>query len=69
MGRSTRGGAGFAPSAAPVDLDAVEKRGRSASEDKVARAARRMRQLGVSAGAARRYIAAGVFEGVLLDLF
>jgi hypothetical protein len=59
----------FAASAAPVDLEAVRRRGRSASEDKVARAARRMRRLGVSTTAATRYTAAGMFRGILLDLF
>jgi hypothetical protein len=61
--------AGFAPSAAPVDLDALEARDSSAAEDKIARAARRTQRLGVSPGAARRYTAAGMFRGVLLDLF
>jgi len=59
----------FAPSASPVNLDAVTDPGLNAAEDKITIAARRMRALGVSAGAARRFTGDGVFRGVGLALF
>jgi len=59
----------FAPSASPVNLDAVTDPGLNAAEDKITIAARRMRALGVSAGAARRFTGDGMFRGVGLGLF
>jgi hypothetical protein len=55
---------GFAPSAAPIPLDALVNPAAQAAEGKVAIAARRMRRLGVSAGAARRFTGKGMFRGV-----
>ena len=59
----------FAPSASPVNLDAVTDPGLNAAEDKITIASRRMQTLGVSAGAARRFTGDGMFRGVGLGLF
>lgn len=61
--------ADFAPSASPVNLDAALDPGLRAAEDKITIAARRMRTLGVSTGAARRFTGAGMFDGIGLELF
>ena len=59
----------FAPSASPVNIDAVTDPGLDAAEGKITLAARRMRRLGVSAGAAARFTGDGMFRGVGLSLF
>jgi hypothetical protein len=59
----------FAPSASPVNLDVLDDPGLNAAEDKITLAARRMQQLGVSAGAAHRFTGDGMFGGVGLGLF
>jgi hypothetical protein len=59
---------GFAPGAAPIPADAVISPAALAAEGKLAVAARRMRELGVSAGAARRFTGKGVLRGVTLGL-
>jgi hypothetical protein len=56
--------AGFARSAAPIPVDALVSPGVLAAEGKVAVAARRMRQLGVSASAANRFKGKPMFQGV-----
>ena len=61
--------AGYADSASPIVVEAVLNPGLLAAEDKLARAARRMRALGVSAGAARRFTGDGMFADVPLDTF
>ena len=59
----------FAPSASPVNLDAINDPGLNAAEDKITLAARRMQQLGVSAGTAQRFTGDRIFQGVALSLF
>jgi hypothetical protein len=59
--------AGYATRASPIVVAAVANAGIVAADDKLARAARRMRALGVSAGAARRFTGAGMFADVPLD--
>lgn len=59
---------GFAPSSAPIPLDVLTNAAALAAEGKLAVAARRMRQLGVSAGAARRFTRRAMFRGVALGL-
>ena len=59
----------FAPSASPVNLDAINDPGLNAAEDKITLAARRMQQLGVSAGTAQRFTGDRMFQGVALSLF
>jgi hypothetical protein len=59
----------FAPSQSPVNLDAVGDEGLNAAEGKIKLAARRMRALGVSDGAAARFTGDGMFRGVGLSLF
>jgi len=59
----------FAPSASPVNLDAVTDPGLNAAEDKITIASRRMQALGVSVGAARRFTGDGMFRGVGLGPF
>jgi hypothetical protein len=61
--------AGYAASASPIVVAAVLNPGLIAAEDKLAAAARRMRALGVSAGAARRFTGDGMFADVPLDTF
>jgi hypothetical protein len=56
--------AGYRPGAAPLDLGALEDASVETVEPKLAAAAARMRQLGVPAGAARRFTGANVAEGV-----
>jgi hypothetical protein len=56
--------AGFAASAAPLNIDAILNPGLDAADGKLARAERRMRQLGVSAGAAKRFTGDTLFRGV-----
>ena len=55
---------GFAPAAAPLNAGALLNSGLDAAEGKLARAGRRMRRLGVSAGAARRFTGDTLFAGV-----
>ena len=55
---------GFAASAAPLNIDAILNPGLDAADGKLARAERRMRELGVSAGAARRFTGDTLFRGV-----
>jgi hypothetical protein len=59
---------GFAESKAPFPIDVLLTPAAEAAEGKIAVAARRMRQLGVSAGAARRFTGKGMFRGVAVDL-
>jgi hypothetical protein len=59
--------AGYASSASPIVVAAVVNGGIIAAEDKLARAARRMHDLGVSAGAALRFTGDGMFAGVPID--
>jgi hypothetical protein len=61
---------GFAASAAPLNIGAILNPGLDAADGKLARAERRMRQLGVSAGAAKRFTGDTLFRGVAngLDL-
>ncbi len=59
----------FAPSASPVNLDAINDPGLNAAEDKITLAARRMQQLGVSPGTAQRFTGDRLFHGVALSLF
>jgi hypothetical protein len=61
--------AGYADSASPIVVAAVLNPGLIAAEDKLARAARRMRALGVGAGAARRFTGDGMFADVPLETF
>ena len=61
--------AGYAASASPIVVAAVVNPGILAAEDKLARTAQRMRALGVSAGAARRFTGDGMFADVPLDTF
>jgi hypothetical protein len=56
--------AGYAPGAAPVNPAAILNPGLAAADDKLGRAGRRMRELGVSAGAARRFTGATLFAGI-----
>jgi hypothetical protein len=56
--------AGYAPSAAPVNPAAIGNPGLAAADGKLGRAGRRMRELGVSAGAARRFTGATLFRGI-----
>jgi hypothetical protein len=58
---------GFAESKAPIPIDVLINPAAQAAEGKIAVAARRMRQLGVSAGAARRFTGKGMFRGVAVD--
>jgi len=62
-------GAGYAQSASPIVVAAVLNPGLLAAEDKLALAARRMRALGVSTGAARRFTGDGMFADVPIDTF
>jgi hypothetical protein len=59
---------GFAPAKAPIPLDVLVNPAARAAEGKLAVAARRMGQLGVSAGAARRFTGKGMFARVGVDL-
>jgi hypothetical protein len=59
--------AGYATSASPIVVAAVVNPGIIAADGKLARAARRMHALGVSAGAARRFTGDGMFADVPLD--
>jgi hypothetical protein len=59
--------AGYAASASPIVVAAVVNGGIVAADDKLARAARRMHALGVSAGAARRFTGDGMFADVPID--
>lgn len=52
-----------------MNIDAVTDTGLDAAEGKITLAARRMRRLGVSAGAAARFTGDGMFRGVGLSLF
>jgi len=61
--------AGYAASASPIVVDAVLNPGLLAAEDKLTLAARRMRALGVSASAARRFTGDGMFADVPIDTF
>jgi hypothetical protein len=61
--------AGYAESASPIVVEAVVNPGILAADGKLALAARRMRALGVSAGAARRFTGDGMFADVPLDTF
>jgi hypothetical protein len=61
--------AGYTDSASPIVVAAVLNPGLIAAEDKLAQAARRMRALGVGAGAARRFTGDGMFANVPLDTF
>jgi hypothetical protein len=61
--------AGYTDSASPIVVAAVLNPGLLAAEDKLARAAKRMRALGVSASAARRFTGDGMFADVPLDTF
>ena len=58
----------FAPEASPVNLDAFDDPGLNAAEGKIAKAARRMQELGVSAGTAHRFTGDGMFRDVPLSL-
>jgi hypothetical protein len=55
--------AGYAPRAAPIDLAALAGLGDTA-EAKLAACAARMRELGVSAGAARRFTGTNFLDGI-----
>lgn len=59
--------AGYAESASPIVVQAVVNPGVIAADGKLARAARRMRALGVRASAARRFTGARMFAGVPID--
>jgi hypothetical protein len=59
---------GFAASKAPIPLDVLINPAARAAEGKIAVAARRMRRLGVSAGAAQRFTGKAMFRGVAVDL-
>lgn len=59
---------GFAASKAPIPLDVLTNPAAEAAEGKIAVAARRMRRLGMRAGAARRFTGKGIFRGVAVDL-
>jgi hypothetical protein len=61
--------AGYAASASPIVVEAVLNPGLLAAEDKLTLAARRMRALGVSASAARRFTGDGMFADVAIDTF
>jgi hypothetical protein len=61
--------AGYTASASPIVVEAVLNPGLLAAEDKLTLAARRMRALGVSASAARRFIGDGMFADVPIDTF
>jgi len=58
----------YAPSAAPVTVGALANAGLLAADGKLTRAERRMRALGVSAGAARRFTGETLFAGIAEDL-
>jgi hypothetical protein len=56
--------AGFAPGAVPVDPAALDNPGLDAADAKLRRAARRMRELGVGAPAARRFTGDTLLDGI-----
>jgi hypothetical protein len=60
---------GFAPSAAPIPIDALISPAALAAEGKLAKAARRMAQLGVRAATSRRFTGKGMFVGVGVGVF
>lgn len=60
---------GFAPAKAPIPLDVLVNPAAQAAEGKLAVAARRMGQLGVGAGTARRFTGKGMFAGVGVGVF
>jgi hypothetical protein len=58
----------YGPRAAPIDLAAFDDVGLETVERKLAAAAARMRELGVSAGAARRFTGDNLLDGIADDL-
>jgi hypothetical protein len=60
--------AGYGARAAPIDLEAFSGSGLETVQAKLAAAAARMRQLGVSAGAARRFTGDTLLDGIGDDI-